>query len=83
MTLTPKRPGRKPTTGRGLPGARQVAMHLSAEEYARVKAAAGEQSVTGWCTRVVLGAMQPQRVSVDGGPPYVLPADGIIRGGAR
>ena len=83
MTPPPKRPGRKPTTGRGLPGARQVAMHLSAEEYARVKAAAGEQSVTGWCTRVVLGATQPQRISVDGGPPYVAPLDGIIRGGAR
>lgn len=78
-----KRSGRKPTTGRGLPSARQVAIRLSDEEYARVKAAAGEQSVTGWCTRVVLGATQHQRISVDGGPPYALPLDGIIRGGAR
>ncbi len=83
MATENKRPGRKPTTGRALPGARQVAIRLSADEYARVEAAVGEESVTGWCTRVVLGATQYQRVSVDGGPPYVMPTDGVIKGGAQ
>lgn len=48
--------GRIRTTGRAVEGARQVAIRLSAEEYARALAKAGDGTVTAWCTEVVVGA---------------------------
>ena len=77
------RPGRKPTTRRATADARQIAIRLSAEEYAQVEAAAGGVPVSSWARGVLLGATMPQMVSVDGGEPFMLPPDGIVRGGAR
>ena len=54
--------GKAHTTGRAAAGSRQVAIRLSAEEYARVCAASGERSVTGWCTDAVLDAEDAARM---------------------
>ena len=58
--------GKAHTTGRAAAGSRQVAIRLSAEEYARVCAASGERSVTGWCTDAVRSALAKPATTVVG-----------------
>ena len=74
------KPGRPPTTDRSpARGGLAVRVNLSAAEHATYAAAAHPLTVAAWLRSLALRATSPQMVIVDGGEPYLLPADGIIR----
>ena len=76
--------GRPPTTDRSpARGGLAVRVNLSAEEHARYTTAAHPLTVAAWLRQLAQRATSPQMVIVDGGEPYILPADGILRGAPR
>tara|TARA_R110000868_G_C10696136_1_gene748757 strand:+ start:617 stop:856 length:240 start_codon:yes stop_codon:yes gene_type:complete len=78
------KPGRPPTTDRSpARGGIAVRVNLSAEEHARFTAAAHPLTVAAWLRQLAQRATSPQMVIVDGGEPYLVPADGILRSAAR
>ena len=54
-------------------------VNLSAAEHAAYAAAARPLTVAAWLRSLAVRATQPQLVSIDGGTPFVLPVNGIIR----